>query len=34
LTALTYRAMCVDTARNVLAVLTGGEPSITSRYRR
>ena len=34
LTGATYRRMCVETARNVLAVLTGGEPSITSRYRR
>lgn len=34
LTGATYRRMCVETARNVLAVLTGGEPSITSRYHR
>ncbi len=34
LTGATYRRMCVDTARNVLAVLTGGEPSPTSLYRR
>jgi D-3-phosphoglycerate dehydrogenase len=33
LTALTYRAMCVDTARNVLALLRGDVPAPGSVFR-
>lgn len=32
LTALTYRAMCVDTARNVAAILRGGQPAPGSLF--
>jgi D-3-phosphoglycerate dehydrogenase / 2-oxoglutarate reductase len=33
LTALTYRGMCVDTARNVAAILRGQAPEARSLYR-
>lgn len=33
LTALTYRAMCVDTARNVAAILSGESPDARSLFR-
>ena len=33
LTARTYRAMCVDTARNVAAILRGQAPEPRSLYR-
>lgn len=33
LTALTYRAMCVDTATNVLAILRGSAPAPQSLFR-
>ncbi len=33
LTALTYRAMCVDTATNVVAILRGAGPAPQSRFR-
>ncbi len=33
LTALTYRAMCVDTARNVAAILRGESPDARSLFR-
>lgn len=34
LTASTYRQMCLSTINNVVAILTGGEPELTSVFNR